>query len=230
MKTLLHICELDDGKLEFYGADYSEFERHHSSLNRYIHQLRMAPWAAKFWISLFGAAQQLQELDMNDLSLEPEFDNYYEEDEYLPDWDDDSWHASQVDVFSKPQRSPEADPEWQKKKMAVSASLTEWRQETAERKGIHDWDVIKHSVLAAIARKMPLSRDELMDVRGVGNVTWDRYGEEILSVVQKALVILGEPDSVNADDGNTGAGPHFGAFRGNPVGAGPLEEPCPAPA
>jgi len=226
MKTLLHICELDDGKLEFYGADYSEFERHHSSLNRYIHQLRMAPWAAKFWISLFGAAQQFQDLEMSFLSREPEFDNYYEEEEYLPDWDDSSWPTSKMEVFPKPKSNPEADPEWQKKKMAVSTSLTEWRQEMAARKGIHDWEVIKHSVLAEIARKMPLSQKELMDVRGVGITTWDRYGEDVLTVVQRALDSLEEPDSVAGDDESSCAV----VEDGGSAGAGPLEEPCPAPA
>lgn len=220
MKTLLHICELDDGRLDFHGADYSEFELHHSSF--YISELRRAPWAAKFWISLFGAAQQFQDLEMSFLSREPEFDNYYEEeDEYLPDWDDDSWQASQMQVFPKPQSSPEADPEWQKKKMSVSASLTEWRQEIAARKGIHDWEVIKHSVLAEIARKMPLSQKELMDVRGVGITTWDRYGEDVLSVVQRTLDSLKEPDSVAGDGGSSGAV----AEDGGSAGAGPLKEP-----
>lgn len=217
MKTLLHICELDDGRLDFHGADYSEFDIHYySSFNRYISELKRAPWAAKFWISLFGAAQQFQDLEMSFLSREPEFDNYYEEEEeYLPDWDEDSWQASQMEVFPKPKSCPEADPEWQKKKMAVSASLTDWRQEMAARKGIRDWEVIKHSVLAEIARKMPLSRKELMDVRGVGITTWDRYGEDVLTVVQRALDSLEEPAPVNADDESSGAGP--------------LKEPCPAP-
>ena len=87
--------------------------------------------------------------------------------------------------------------------------------EIAARKGIHDWEVIKHSVLAEIARKMPLSQKELMDVRGVGIATWNRYGEDILTVVQGALFSSEGQAPVNAHDEITGAGP--------------LKEPCPAP-
>lgn len=216
MRTLLQISELDDGRLDFYGAPYSEIEQYPASLDRYMHELKRAPWTAQFWIGLFGAAQQLKELGMSFFAPEPDNDSdYYDEDDYFPDWDENCWQTSQTESVSESPSTQESYLERQKKTTAVFACLAEWRQETADRKGIHDWDVVKHSVLSSIARKIPLSREELMDVRGVGNLTWDRYGEEILTVVQAALASLEEPDSAPVEEGSPGAGP--------------LEVPCPAP-
>ena len=239
MRTLFQISELDDGRLDFYGVSFSGFGHPHSIIDRYIHELNKASWAAKFWISLFGAAQQLQDWEMSFFNAEQEPYHYDEDDEFLPDLDDDTWQESQIELVSKPPSSPEKDLEWQKRKMAVSAGLTEWRQEMAARKRIHDWEVIKHTVLADIARKMPLSRKELMDVRGVGKATWDRYGEEILTAVQKALFSLEKPESTEAGDGgrqvssekpDSMPADEGGDGAGLPIsGAGLPKVPLPAP-
>lgn len=130
MKTLLHICELEDGSLRFYGASFSGIECKHPYFGRYIHDLKRAPWTAQFWIGLFGAAQQLNDLGIGPISSEPEY-NYYEENECLPDWDECIWQTSESDSASNSQNIPETDSDRQKKKMAVSTDLLIWRQKKA---------------------------------------------------------------------------------------------------
>ena len=87
----------------------------------------------------------------------------------------------------KPAYNPEMDPEWQKRRKAIEEKLTIWRKEMASQKGIQVWDVIKHTVLDGISRAMPVTQKELLKVRGLGELTYARYGEEILEIVKTIM-------------------------------------------
>jgi hypothetical protein len=61
--------------------------------------------------------------------------------------------------------------------------LVKWRKDIAEEKGIPAYCVLHNSVLMAIATDFPECKRDLMDVRGFGAKSWERYGEEILTFV-----------------------------------------------
>lgn len=193
MKTLLRICELDDGKLCIQTASCPRQEDYNHQIEQIVSALRMGSWNAQIWASLLAIAQQ-----MLDLGIVPQS---WESDDYL--FDEDYWeepeeeHRESEDrpwVSERSTSHPEDDRAWQEKKAALQAELNRWRQETAIRKGIHEWDVIKHTVLEGIAKAMPTTRKELMNVRGFGELTYTRYGEEILSIVQKTITLQADAE------------------------------------
>ena len=151
-------------------------------------------------------------------SSEPDDYGYYDED-YWEGPEEEHWESE--DLWAQERETPrlEDDPAWQEKKAALQAELKKWRRETALRKGINDWDVIKHTVLEGIAKAMPTTQKELMNVRGFGELTYTRYGEEILSIVQKTITLQadteGEEPAGDAGEEPGGAGRYAD-------GAGPI--------
>ena len=200
MRTLLQIDELENGEMVFQSAECPEPIYCFIHLEELVHQLRKnAPLSAQAWITFFGIAQQMLDRGMYTPRYEDEYPDYdyYEEDDY---WRHDTDEVPRLPE-PKPVYNPEMDPEWQMKRMTITEELKAWRQEKAEKWGVHDYDIIKHTVLADIARAMPLSREELLDVRGVGELTLARHGEDILSVVKKALESFPEAAASEAEDG-----------------------------
>jgi ATP-dependent DNA helicase RecQ len=62
--------------------------------------------------------------------------------------------------------------------------LRAWRWERARRDEVPAFIVAHNSVLRSIAMARPESLDDLAEVKGIGPVKLERYGEEILGVVQ----------------------------------------------
>ena len=188
MKTLLQVSEWEDGSLSFYSAPYPGIENYYELFSRFIPELKKAPYEAQMWIELFGGVLQMMDLGMSSYMTEPDYDDYYNvEEEPWSNQKDKPCTMPDSHREPDPPYNPEMDPEWQKRRIAISSGLKNWRQEKAEQKGIHNWEIIKHTVLAEIARKMPITREDLMSVRGIGDTTWNRYGAEILSVVRKSM-------------------------------------------
>ena len=203
MRTLLQIDELENGEMVFQSAECPEPNYCFIHLEELVHQLKKnAPLSAQAWITFFGIAQQMLDRGMYTPRYEDEYPDYdyYEEDDY---WRHDTDEVPRLPE-PKPVYNPEMDPEWQMKRLTITEELKAWRQEKAEKWGVHDYDIIKHTVLVDIARAMPLSREELLDVRGVGELTLARHGEDILSVVKKALESFPEASSGEAEDGAEG--------------------------
>ena len=218
MRTLLQIDELENGEMVFQSAECPEPIYCFIHLEELVHQLRKnASLSAQAWITFFGIAQQMLDRGMYTPRYEDEYPDYdyYEEDDY---WRHDTDEVPRLPE-PKPVYNPEMDPEWQMKRLTITEELKAWRQEKAEKWGVHDYDIIKHTVLVDIARAMPLSREELLDVRGVGELTLARHGEDILSVVKKALESFPEASSGEAEDGADGDGGADGA-DGQADGAG----------
>ena len=209
MKTLLKLYEQDNGKLCVQSASCPLPADYNHQIEQIVSALRDASWNAQIWASLFGIAQQMLDLGMVPRSSEP--DDYYYDEDYREEPEEEHWESEDrlwAQVRETPR--PEDNPAWQEKKTALQAELKKWRQETALRKGINDWDVIKHTVLEGIAKAMPTTQKELMNVRGFGELTYTRYGEEILSIVQKAITLQadteGEEPAGDAGEEQAGAG------------------------
>ena len=215
MKTLLLINKLDNGKLDCSGAQCPPIEDYDFIMGQVIHGLKEAPWCVREWIRLFGMAVQMMDLGIGFLYDVPEYDPFLEED-FGPDPNNDSdnhtaelqhesflSHESSLKMAPASQYNRQLDPEWQRKRLAIKDELKTWRQEKALQKDVPVWQVIKNTVLEDIARAMPVSREDLMNVRGIGELTFARYGEDILSIVQK-LMLSPVNASINSESDNEG--------------------------
>ncbi|HEV1997437.1 MAG TPA: ATP-dependent DNA helicase UvrD2 [Candidatus Dormibacteraeota bacterium] len=68
----------------------------------------------------------------------------------------------------------------------LAQELRSWRTERARADVMPAYVILHDSALEAIARAMPASRDELLEVPGMGPVKFERYGQEILAIVAAA--------------------------------------------
>ncbi len=62
-------------------------------------------------------------------------------------------------------------------------ALAEWRRETSKENSIPAYIVVNNRTLAALVRTMPTSLGELLDVPGIGPAKAERYGDEILRIL-----------------------------------------------
>jgi superfamily II DNA helicase RecQ len=67
----------------------------------------------------------------------------------------------------------------------VFAALREWRLTTARTEGIAAFVVAHDAVLAAIAESRPQSLAALRRVKGMGPSKLEKYGDDILEVLQR---------------------------------------------
>ena len=63
--------------------------------------------------------------------------------------------------------------------------LREWRRETAKKRGVPAYIVMHDTTLEDICRKRPASRDELLDVSGIGERKAVLYGDDILAALER---------------------------------------------
>lgn len=58
-----------------------------------------------------------------------------------------------------------------------------WRKERANREAIKPYIIFSDATLIEIVNKLPKNNEELFDIRGVGEKKVERYGEEILKII-----------------------------------------------
>lgn len=66
----------------------------------------------------------------------------------------------------------------------VFRRLREWRKETAEKEGVPVFLIANNSHLADLARFAPASLESLRQIRGFGKKKIDKYGKDIIKIVQ----------------------------------------------
>ena len=64
--------------------------------------------------------------------------------------------------------------------------LKVWRKERANRDSIKPYIIFSDATLIEIVNKLPKSREELFDIRGVGEKKVERYGEEVLEIINRS--------------------------------------------
>ena len=69
----------------------------------------------------------------------------------------------------------------------VSVALRQWRFERAKADGMPAFVIAHDSTLAAIAEARPRSLAALRRVKGMGPQKLEKYGEEILAVIEAAV-------------------------------------------
>jgi DNA helicase-2/ATP-dependent DNA helicase PcrA len=78
-----------------------------------------------------------------------------------------------------PASAVDADPD-------VREALRAWRKEVASKDGMPAYVILKDADLDGIAAALPRSLDELAQCRGIGPAKLDRYGDELLAVIDAA--------------------------------------------
>lgn len=73
------------------------------------------------------------------------------------------------------------------RQMAALRELHGWRDEIAERRDVATFRVIGNDVLIAVARELPTQPSELRDLRGVPGSLAERYGDDMVAAVARAL-------------------------------------------
>jgi len=197
MSTLLQLTRLEDGTIQLSGAPCPSSEERREYVDRIAFALSESPWPVQIWCNLLGVASQMLDLGLYQDYWLPD---YFEQDGNWDDSADERWETLSLCPAPVVEKKPEMDPEWQKKRMAIRDKLVQWRQEVAARKGLNSWEVIKPTVLEGISRAMPVERKELLDVRGVGELTCARFGEEILEIVQSVVHASADPDADGAGE------------------------------
>jgi len=67
----------------------------------------------------------------------------------------------------------------------ILEKLKKWQSERARRDNVEAYRVLPYSVLEEIARREPRSPEELLEVKGIKEKKLDRYGKEILAIVNE---------------------------------------------
>lgn len=63
--------------------------------------------------------------------------------------------------------------------------LKDWRYKQFKARNIPSYMVMSNKTLLEIATKIPRSREELMAIKGFGNASWEKYGEELLAITSE---------------------------------------------
>ena len=63
-------------------------------------------------------------------------------------------------------------------------SLKEWRLEQSREEGVPAFLVFGDKTLKDIVARLPMDRDQLLNVHGIGQTKCDRYGEDVLRLVE----------------------------------------------
>ena len=58
-----------------------------------------------------------------------------------------------------------------------------WRKNKANSQGIKPYIIFSDTTLMELANKNPKTKDELMSIRGMGEKKYERYGEDILKIM-----------------------------------------------
>jgi ATP-dependent DNA helicase RecQ len=63
--------------------------------------------------------------------------------------------------------------------------IKNWRRDRANKDGIKPYIIFSDATLIEIVNKLPKSKEELFDIRGVGEKKVQRYGEELLKIINR---------------------------------------------
>ncbi|MEN8077252.1 DNA helicase RecQ [Clostridioides difficile] len=62
--------------------------------------------------------------------------------------------------------------------------LRSWRKDTAIREGIKPYIIFSDATLIELCNKLPKNEQELLEIRGMGEKKFEKYGEELLSMLK----------------------------------------------
>lgn len=66
-------------------------------------------------------------------------------------------------------------------------TLRRWRNERAKADGVPSYVIFRNMQLAEICRRLPRTKADLLQIEGIGESTWRKYGEEVLALIPKGI-------------------------------------------
>lgn len=99
-------------------------------------------------------------------------------------------HAKAKAMIEKPKARPKKTPE----KVEVSDDILNpklynalrlWRNEEAKRQGLPAYTVLHQKAIIGIANALPTSSKEMLAIPGVGKKVLERYGVQLLEIVDR---------------------------------------------
>lgn len=132
--------------------------------------------------------------DFTDIPDSQDAEDYPE----LPDWGQLNTSYRQPQGYRRPYQirsyssSDDLHP-------ALSRKLREWRNVKSEELGLSPHVILRNNVLKEIANKLPANERELLDVFGFGKASLERYGADILALVQRYVATRPEDDWADED-------------------------------
>ena len=69
------------------------------------------------------------------------------------------------------------------KKTNIKQKLLDWRKKKALKVNLPQYCILKNNVIDVIAINRPKNKKQLLDVKGVGKKIAEKYGNEILKIV-----------------------------------------------
>jgi superfamily II DNA helicase RecQ len=97
-----------------------------------------------------------------------------------------TWTGKRSRFLTELGAAPARDPSPEKREWSGGAQrLREWRLERAKADNVPPYVVFHDAVLHAIADARPASLGELAQISGVGPAKLERYGAEVLAVVER---------------------------------------------
>jgi DNA helicase-2/ATP-dependent DNA helicase PcrA len=100
--------------------------------------------------------------------------------------------------------------------------LRAWRIGVAQERSVPAYVVCTDVTLTAIAERLPSTREELLDIPGIGPAKLELYGEALLAMAaggEAPMPGKGEPDGDPDRDAARAAGPDSGAVLGPGAGS-----------
>ncbi len=71
--------------------------------------------------------------------------------------------------------------------MYLQRKLSQWREEQARREGLESFKVLSKATLDAIVVALPKSKEELLQVKGIKEKKYQKYGQAILALVAEEV-------------------------------------------
>ncbi|MCF7907129.1 exodeoxyribonuclease VII large subunit [Patescibacteria group bacterium] len=78
--------------------------------------------------------------------------------------------------------------------------LREWRKKTARKEGVELFRVLNNKSLEDVARLKPQDKNELISIKGIKEKKYQKYGEEILSIVNFLRSPVESEEEVGAEE------------------------------
>lgn len=80
----------------------------------------------------------------------------------------------------------------------IIQKLKDWRNRKANSEGVDSYLILHNKTIDAIAEAVPNCKEEFIEVKGLGEKKYDKYGLEILAIIKEC--VGGNPETTNVID------------------------------
>ena len=69
--------------------------------------------------------------------------------------------------------------------MELLKKIRQWRYDKAKEKNMRAYWIFNNATLVDLATRMPITREELLSISGIGEKKVEMYGDEIVIIIQR---------------------------------------------